>query len=402
MGNPITGENEFCALAFSSVTRSVIFFWTTLVAGDAWGTCILPLIAKMPLSFVLFAAALVSVQLGFMNLVLAVIVDRAAEARELDALEAREKKKIADEASMEIWRRLMQAMDLDSNGTVSLEELLTGAEEEEMKEKLEDMNLEADDLEDLFYFMDCEEDGALDYHEFVNAFHKAQSQDVMIYLMHSRLQMSKMAITTSRKLERIESILLTGKPPGEPASHPAPAKSTHREMRKPQTHSPSTVPSDEATTNAVQQNAVPDAQVEDVEVKIQREADLTSAQADEAPSAAARQDAKLLDEEFREFRASLETRLEGFLSEVADSADRLTRQQGQLLQSLHAAKQATLEASTAAPPEAQRLNARLDPLVVPANASKLGERSAHNSQGAIGWAFDEGLPVVPCTFDATF
>merc|ERR1711957_758798 len=148
----------------------------------------------------------------------------------------------------------------------------------------------------------------------------------------------------------------------------------HREMRKPKTHS--TVPSDEATTNAVQQNAVPDAQVEDVEVKIQREADLTTAQADEAPSAAARQDAKLLDEEFREFRASLQTRLEGFLSEVADSADRLTRQQGQLLQSLHAAKQATLEASTAAPPEAQRLNARLDRFVVPADASNLGERSA--------------------------
>jgi len=49
-------------------------------------------VTESPLTFIIFAGALVTVQLGFTNLILSVIVDKAAEAREEDNEQVRKKK----------------------------------------------------------------------------------------------------------------------------------------------------------------------------------------------------------------------------------------------------------------------------------------------------------------------
>merc|ERR1719453_2839040 len=74
-------EDTYCAAAFSSVWNCMLMFFQTLVAGDSWGNCALPVIKAHFWTFLIFAAALISVQLGFMNLILAVIVERASRAR---------------------------------------------------------------------------------------------------------------------------------------------------------------------------------------------------------------------------------------------------------------------------------------------------------------------------------
>jgi voltage-gated sodium channel len=79
---PKSQEDEgWCGFAFTSVWHAMLYFFQTLIAGDSWGACALPLARKYQGSFVLFVAVLVTVQLGFMNLLLSVIVDGAAEAR---------------------------------------------------------------------------------------------------------------------------------------------------------------------------------------------------------------------------------------------------------------------------------------------------------------------------------
>merc|ERR1719359_2715100 len=73
-----------CPRAFASVAQAMLTFIQTIIAGDSWGTLALPLIEKQPWTALIFMSVLLTVQLGLLNLILAVIVDRAAEARAQD------------------------------------------------------------------------------------------------------------------------------------------------------------------------------------------------------------------------------------------------------------------------------------------------------------------------------
>ena len=81
--------NEFCLAAFSSIFEAIVIYFQTLVAGDSWGQCMIPIVHHHPWTILFFAAALITVTLGFMNLILAVIVDNATKAREGDQEEPR-------------------------------------------------------------------------------------------------------------------------------------------------------------------------------------------------------------------------------------------------------------------------------------------------------------------------
>merc|ERR1719183_241950 len=73
-----------CPRAFESVAQSTLSLIQTIIAGDSWGMTALPIIENHPWTVMVFGAILLTVQLGLMNLVLAVIVDSAAEARAQD------------------------------------------------------------------------------------------------------------------------------------------------------------------------------------------------------------------------------------------------------------------------------------------------------------------------------
>jgi hypothetical protein len=55
----------------------------TLVAGDSWGKLAVPIIDRYPWSVFLFGGALLSVNFVVFNLITAVMVDSALEARQL-------------------------------------------------------------------------------------------------------------------------------------------------------------------------------------------------------------------------------------------------------------------------------------------------------------------------------
>jgi len=73
-----------CPRAFASVGEALLTFIQQIIAGDSWGLTSLPLMEKHPWTSMIFLSVLVSVHLGLMNLVTAVIVDRAWEARQED------------------------------------------------------------------------------------------------------------------------------------------------------------------------------------------------------------------------------------------------------------------------------------------------------------------------------
>merc|ERR1719491_162330 len=83
---------ERCSRGFATVSDSVVTLFQQIVAGDSWGLISIPVMEKEPLTAVVMIAILISVSLGVMNLILAVIVESAAEAREAD-LEQKTKQK---------------------------------------------------------------------------------------------------------------------------------------------------------------------------------------------------------------------------------------------------------------------------------------------------------------------
>jgi len=69
-----------CTEAFRSVSQSVLTLFKQLIAGDSW-LISFPLFNEEPLSVIIMVAIVVTIMLGVINLILSVIIERAAEAR---------------------------------------------------------------------------------------------------------------------------------------------------------------------------------------------------------------------------------------------------------------------------------------------------------------------------------
>jgi len=182
---------EMCESAFSSVWMATLILFQTLVAGDSWGVCAMPLIKEIPLTYFFFMVSLVTVQLGFMNLVLAIIVDQAAEAREVSKEERIRRKRIADAENLEHWKTTMGELDADASGTLTEDEFMSGYDLPTVSQTLDTLHMTSNDLRQIFHLMDTDKSGTLEYEEFVDQFYKAQSQDPAVYLMCIKLQVAR-------------------------------------------------------------------------------------------------------------------------------------------------------------------------------------------------------------------
>merc|ERR1712054_344187 len=93
-----------------------------IVAGDSWGVN-MPIIYDSPARGMMLPIMQLIIAMGIMNLILAVVVDRAVEAREMN------KEKILKEQRQEKLRRKVELLetirhfDADHSGTLSREEI---------------------------------------------------------------------------------------------------------------------------------------------------------------------------------------------------------------------------------------------------------------------------------------
>jgi hypothetical protein len=209
-------DDEVCQRSFSTVWHTTLFFFQTLVVGDDWGTCINPMVVKMPTTLIVFVLAVVTVQLGFMNLILSAIVDSASAAREHDHQQKAAEKQKQERGRLEKLRSIYEHIDHNRNGHITLMELLDGFESEpEVRSYLQGMNINTEDLRTIFDLMDIDRSGDLSYDEFVNTFVKAQSQDARIHMMTVKLQSTQILREVREQAERILTLakdVAAGKP----------------------------------------------------------------------------------------------------------------------------------------------------------------------------------------------
>jgi len=184
-------DYEKCQDSYSTVESCMLIFFQTVFAGDSWGSCAIPIIEHSPHTFIVFAGTLITIQLGFTNLVLAVIVERATKATEKDAeSRAQEKKKQHTEASIRL-HQMVEKMDKDQSGTICLGEILDGYRNmPELSRLLTLMDVSEEDLITMFELL-AEEDGSASYDVLVDNLERCESDDLRRQTMLMSLQLTR-------------------------------------------------------------------------------------------------------------------------------------------------------------------------------------------------------------------
>merc|ERR1712050_497310 len=97
-------------------------FAQQIIAGDSWGRISIPIIEAHPWTAIIFFGVLLSVDLGVLNLVLAVIVDTAVQSHEQDLKLQVRCKEAEFRKSAKRLMTICENMDSNKNGSISYDE----------------------------------------------------------------------------------------------------------------------------------------------------------------------------------------------------------------------------------------------------------------------------------------
>eukprot|EP00930_Biecheleria_cincta_P015471 TRINITY_DN12902_c0_g1_i1.p1 TRINITY_DN12902_c0_g1~~TRINITY_DN12902_c0_g1_i1.p1 ORF type:complete len:680 (-),score=103.34 TRINITY_DN12902_c0_g1_i1:130-2169(-) len=169
---------ERCSRGFASVEAASLTLFQTIVAGDSWGQISIPVIEEDYLVAPILMSIVVTVGLGIMNLILAVIVERATEARENDVEQKLKLKDAQREKDMLALARMCQQIDDDGSGSLSLQEMLEGCDSiEEFRKMMFTMDLRREDVSTLFAVLDEDRSGEVSYLEFCQLLDSCSKRD---------------------------------------------------------------------------------------------------------------------------------------------------------------------------------------------------------------------------------
>mmetsp|Transcript_47859 Transcript_47859/g.111824 ORF Transcript_47859/g.111824 Transcript_47859/m.111824 type:complete len:629 (-) Transcript_47859:51-1937(-) len=215
--HPITSGIEFyncpsCNDGFKSVAMAGLTLFQQIVAGDSWGQISVPLVTAEPWTAAILFAMLVSISLGLMNLILAVIVERATEAREHDHDRKLRLKDQERSKNMVDFAKLCDDMDSDESGTLSLEEMLTGFEEnEDFARLMRVMDIHREDMQTIFHVLDTDNSGEVSYYEFCEHLSHFFERDPAIMnslIKYSVMELRKLVDTDVKTALRRQTDLL--------------------------------------------------------------------------------------------------------------------------------------------------------------------------------------------------
>ena len=158
----------WCQTATSSVMDANLLLFKTVVAGDSWGEIAVPVIQKNPATLFIFVGSLLTLVFGVLNVIVAVVVDTFADARQRDV------QNLADELDDDILadkkdlQKIFDRIDVDGSGQLTLEELIAGARSDPMfQSRLRVMDIDENDLTQLFGMIDSDGSGTIEVAEFL-------------------------------------------------------------------------------------------------------------------------------------------------------------------------------------------------------------------------------------------
>jgi voltage-gated sodium channel len=176
-----------CSEAFSSVPMALLTFFQQIVAGDSWGMVTRPIVEAYPSTFIYFLGVFVSVGMAIMNLILAVIVDKADDAKQVSLGLAADKKAAHADAAQPVLRQMCKDLDTDDSGYLSYNELVGGWDKvAEFREVCSHMDISREDMDIVWKLLDHDGSGYVDYEEFIKQMYKMKCDDQHMMLVFIR------------------------------------------------------------------------------------------------------------------------------------------------------------------------------------------------------------------------
>lgn len=161
-------ECERCGKAFQDVMSATLTFCQQIVAGDSWGQVTIPIIEHHPTTAIFFVSVYLTVGMAILNLMLAVCVDVATQARQSLKVEMQEEKLLTQEALSSQLIAICREMDTDNSGELSKEELVNGYDaSEDFQRTLQELDIGREDLEIVWIILDSDKSGLVSYTEFI-------------------------------------------------------------------------------------------------------------------------------------------------------------------------------------------------------------------------------------------
>ncbi|CAK9107746.1 Calcium-dependent protein kinase 1 (PfCDPK1) [Durusdinium trenchii] len=145
-----------------------LLLFKTVIAGDSWGQIAVPLIQETTVRDRPEVGSLLTLVFGVVNLIVAVVVDTFADARQNDVQNLAEEMEDEIEHDRKALSKLFQRIDKDGSGQLTLRELIEGARHDKaFQSRLRVMDIDEHDLEQLFHMIDLDESGTIEISEFI-------------------------------------------------------------------------------------------------------------------------------------------------------------------------------------------------------------------------------------------
>jgi hypothetical protein len=203
----------WCEHAFESILNANLTFFQ-VITGDGWSILARPMISKHAWTAVVFVAVIFTMVFGLLNLIIAVIVDSAAQAREQDLFNMAQRKDAFRAQAWDCFNDLVNGLDEDGDGYVTVVELREGLlRSPELAAYLTVMGIEETDLAMVFELLDAAGEGYVDHQKFADQLYQMQTQELPIavcYLKHSMVHLSRqLEKNNSQECEQLQ--LLEGR-----------------------------------------------------------------------------------------------------------------------------------------------------------------------------------------------
>jgi len=169
---------SYCADAFKDIMNANLTLFQ-IISGDGWGQISRPLIIHHPWTAVIIVCIIFTMVFGMLNLITAVIVDTAAQARQLDVMHMGKQKEHERQEAWTSFAELCLRLDENRDGEISLEELKKGIQEvPELSAHLSVLGVEEEDLSMVFDILDANQDGKITHKEFIRQLYKIQTYEL--------------------------------------------------------------------------------------------------------------------------------------------------------------------------------------------------------------------------------
>jgi len=198
-----------CSSSFRTVYWSTFTLFKEVVAGGSW-IISTPMIERSPHLGVLLVFVVILISLGMMNLILSVIVERAAEARDKDEHDRiQQEGDAANEMKMRLLR-MCGSMDKDGSFSLTVDELKEAFEEvPDFRHVLKLMHIRKKDLTTVFGLLDADNSGSIDYKEFCEELYLLSLPDQRWAVANTKRKVDDLRKTLDAKLDEVLSQIHT-------------------------------------------------------------------------------------------------------------------------------------------------------------------------------------------------